>query len=133
MSLKRFWKTARAALVVVLVALSFVAGCGEGEKEEIVVDYSDPAVRGADPEYQALLTEREKVQKAIAVKRAPLVERMAELVKEHGDDEAKLKSIAEWNDLSDKVTKLNEEYEAARKETMALIRRQIMTKKTISK
>ncbi len=133
MILKRFWETARTASVVVLGVLLFVAGCGEGEKEEVTIDYSDPAVRGADPEYQALLEKRNEVQKAIAVKRAPLVARMAEIAKENGNDEAKLKTLAEWNDLRDKVMKLNEEYEAARKETMALIRRQIMTKKTISK
>lgn len=133
MILKRFWETARTASVVVLGVLLFVAGCGEGEKEEVVVDYSDPAVRGADPEYQALLEKRNEAQKAIAVKRAPLVARMAEIAKENGNDEEKLKTLAEWNDLRDKVMKLNEEYEAARKETMALIRRQIMTKKTVSK
>ena len=47
--------------------------------------------------------------------------------------EEKLNAIDEWNDLKEQVTKLNGEYEAERQKTMALIRKQIMTKKTISK
>ena len=119
----------RARLVpFVLCAMGLVvlfpAGCRKEEKKpEIPV--SSPASYMKDPAFMRELEAKRKELGAIAAERAPLAERMEQLIKEHGQDLAALQKIPEWNDLHKKVVELNAKYESVRAKQLTVLRERI--------
>lgn len=98
--------------------LLFFAGCRKEEKASIPA--SAPASYMKDPVFRKQLEEKRKELSAIVKERAPLMDRMQELVKAHGEDLAALQKIDEWNELHKKVVELNAKYEATRKRQLKI-------------
>ena len=112
----------------------FLPGCGR--EEPVAEEPPPPHVPASymnDPEFRKGLSDRNAAQRAIVSERMPLVRRMEELVREHGEDTNKLQKISEWNELYRKVTELNAKYEAGRKDLLKYARERITPKHPISK
>ena len=122
---------ARARLVPFVLcatglAVLFLAGCRKEEaKKAPEVPASSPASYMNDPVFRKQLEEKRNRLSAIVAERGPLVKRMEELIKEHGQDLAALQKIPEWNDLHRKVTALNAQYEAVRARQLKIVRERI--------
>ena len=112
---------ALAATGIVLLSL---AGCRKEEKAP-EVPASSPKSYLKDPAFMGQLAEKRKELSAIVAERAPLVERMEQLIKEHGQDLAALQKIPEWNDLHKKVVELNAKYEEVRARQLKVLRERI--------
>ena len=106
-----------------LVAL-FLAGCRKEEKAP-EIPASSPASYMNDPVFRKQLADKRKELQAIVNERKPLVKRMEELIKEHGQDLAALQKIPEWNDLYKKVTALNKKYEEVRARQLKVVRERL--------
>lgn len=78
-----------------------------------------------DKEFRRAVAEKAAELRAIVKERAPLAERMKELVKEYREDLAALQKVSEWNDLHKRVVQLNEKYEEVRKRQLALVGKRI--------
>ena len=100
-----------------MIAL-FLAGCRKEEKA--VIPANSPASYMNDPVFRKQLEEKRKELSAIVKERAPLMDRMQELVKAHGEDLAALQKIPEWNELHKKVVELNAKYEEVRKRQLKI-------------
>lgn len=115
--------------------LTFVfAGCGKAPEES---PSSEPASNSPssymkDPAFMQKLESRRAVQKAIVAERQPLLDRMAALVRAHG--EGKAAELPEWQALKQRVDGLNARYEKTRLEQLALLReRMAPSKEHVSK
>ena len=105
--------------------LSFVLpGCRKEEKAP-EVPASSPASYMNDPEFRKQLSDKRKELQAIVNERNPLVARMEELVRAHGQDLAALQKIDEWNELHRKVTALNKKYEEVRSRQLKIVKDRI--------
>lgn len=111
----------------------FFAGCRKDEKAPEVLA-SSPEVYMRDTNFLNQISEKRGELSAIVRERAPLVARMQELVKEHGENLAALQKLDEWNDLHKKVVELNAKFEAVRKRQLKIAGKRIAPpKKEISK
>ena len=100
-----------------------LSGCGRDEQAAetpVALPTNSPAVYMKDPVFRQQLEEKRKELLAIVNERAPLMDRMQALVREHGKDLAALQKISEWNDLHKKVTELNAKYEAVRQRQLVI-------------
>ena len=120
------------ALCAMGLGLLFSAGCRKEEKatkEEkpaaMLLPSNSPAVYMNDPVFRQQVAEKRKELQAIVNERAPLVARMEELVREHGEDLAALQKIDEWNDLHKKVVTLNAKYEEVRTRQLKIVKDRI--------
>ena len=104
--------------------LIVLSGCRKEEKKP-EIPASSPASYMNDPVFRKQLEEKRKELQAIVKERAPLADRMQELVKEHGEDLAALQKIPEWNDLHKKVTALNAKYEEVRTRQLKIVKDRI--------
>ena len=102
----------------------FLAGCRKEEKAP-EIPASSPASYMNDPVFRKQLADKRKELQAIVNERKPLVKRMEELIKEHGQDLAALQKIPEWNDLHRKVVELNAKYEETRARQLKVMRERI--------
>ena len=102
----------------------FLAGCRKEEKAP-EIPASSPASYMNDPVFRKQLDDKRKELQAIVNERNPLVKRMEELIKEHGQDLASLQKIPEWNDLHKKVVALNAKYEETRARQLKVVRERI--------
>ena len=105
-----------------------LSGCGRDEKaveKPAEPPANSPAVYMKDPVFRQQLEEKRKELVAIRNERAPLEERMKELVRAHGKDLAALQKIPEWNDLYKKVTELNAKYEEVRQRQLVIAAKRI--------
>lgn len=103
------------------------AGCDKkgGAPAKPAVDRSSPESYMHDETFRKKVsTQRHEVQ-ALAARLKPLKDRMQALVAAHGEDPAKLEKIPEWNELHKKVTELNEQLKAARREQLSTVRDRI--------
>lgn len=122
------------ALCAMGLAALFLAGCRKEEKasekstSETNVPSFSPASYMNDPVFRKQLSDKRKELQSIVKERAPLVKRMEELVKEHGQDLAALQKIDEWNELHKKVVALNAKYEEARARQLKVVRERIAPK-----
>ena len=105
-------------------------GCGRDERasEKPSVPANSPAVYMNDPEFRRQLEEKRKELQGIVKERKPLMDRMQELVKEHGENLAALQKIDEWNELHKKVTALNAKYEETRRRQLKVVRDRLAPK-----
>ena len=110
----------------------FLAGCRKEEKAP-EIPASEPASYMNDPAFRKQLADKRNELQAIVNERNPLVKRMEELIKEHGQDLAALQKIPEWNDLHRKVVELNAKYEEVRARQLKVVRERLAPKKDISK
>ena len=78
-----------------------------------------------DPVFRKQVSDKRKELQAIVKERAPLVKRMEELVRAHGQDLAALQKIDEWNELHKKVTALNKKYEEVRTRQLKIVKDRI--------
>ena len=101
-----------------------LAGCRKEEKAP-EIPASSPKSYLKDPAFMGQLEAKRKELSAIVAERAPLVERMEALIKEHGQDLAALQKIPEWNDLHKKVVELNAKYEEVRARQLKIVRERI--------
>ena len=101
-----------------------LAGCRKEEKAP-EIPASSPASYMKDPEFMKQVSDKRKELQAIVNERNPLVKRMEELIKEHGQDLAALQKIDEWNELYKKVTALNKKYEEVRTRQLKVVREKI--------
>ena len=97
----------------------FFAGCRKDEKAP-EIPASSPEVYMKDTNFLNQISEKRGELAAIVRERAPLVKRMEELVKEHGEDLAALQKIEEWNDLHKKVVALNAKFQEVRKRQLKI-------------
>lgn len=102
----------------------FVAGCGRAEKPAEPPRES-PASYMNDKAFRKEVADAHKEAQAIAAERQPLVDRMQQLVRQHGEDPGKLQNVPEWVELHRKVTELNAKYEAIRKRQLSTVRDRI--------
>ena len=113
-----------------IVVLS-LAGCRKEEKAPeksssvTNVPSFSPESYMNDPVFRKQLSDKRKELQTIVKERAPLVARMEELVKAHGQDLAALQKIPEWNDLHKKVVELNAKYEEVRARQLKIVRERI--------
>ena len=115
------------------LTLLFLAGCRKEEKAP-EIPASSPEVYMQDTNFLNQISEKRGELSAIVRERAPLVKRMEELVKEHGENLAALQKIDEWNDLHKRVVELNAKFEAVRKQQLKIAGKRIAPpKKEISK
>ena len=112
--------------------LLFFAGCRKDEKANkdekptaTLLPSNSPAVYMNDPEFRKQVADKRKELQALVKERAPLVARMEELVREHGQDLAALQKIPEWNDLHKKVVALNAKYEEVRARQLRIVKDRI--------
>ena len=104
----------------------FLAGCRkEEERKAPEIPASSPESYMNDPVFRKQLSDKRKELQAIVNERNPLVKRMEELIKEHGQDLASLQKIPEWNDLHKKVVELNAKYEEVRTRQLRIVRERI--------
>ena len=121
------------ALCVMGVLSLVLPGCRKEEKKP-EIPASSPASYMNDPVFRKQVSDKRKELQAIVKERAPLVERMEELVRAHGQDLAALQKIPEWNELYKKVTALNKKYEETRARQLKVVRERLTPeKKGISK
>ena len=126
----RFEKYVSFALCATGVVLCCLSGC----RKEAEVPSSAPESYMKDTNFLHQVSDKRKELQAIANERLPLVRRMEELIKEHGEDLAKLQKIDEWNGLHQKVVELNAKYQEVRKRQLKLVGERIAPpKKGISK
>ena len=78
-----------------------------------------------DPVFRKQVSDKRKELQTIVKERAPLVKRMEELVRAHGQDLAALQKIDEWNELHKKVTALNAKYEEVRTRQLKIVKDRI--------
>ena len=102
----------------------FLAGCRKEEKKP-ETPASSPASYMNDPKFREQLEVKRKDLQAIIRERAPLVQRMEELVRAHGKELSVLRKIPEWNELHAKVVALNAKYEETRKRQLRVVRDRI--------
>ena len=103
-----------------------LAGCRkEEEKKAPEIPASSPASYMKDTNFLNQVAAKRKRLQAIVNERNPLVQRMEELIKEHGQDLASLQKIPEWNDLHKRVTALNAQYEEVRARQLRIVRERI--------
>lgn len=104
-------------------AVSFaLTGCKrDAEPEGPPPPANSPAVYMRDPEFRKALREKREELQAIVSERKPLMDRMQELVREHGENLAGLQKIDEWKELHGKVTALNERYETTRRKQLKYV------------
>ena len=112
------------ALCATGLVLLCLAGCRKEEKAP-EVPASSPVSYMNDPVFRKQIADKRKELQAIVNERNPLVKRMEELIKEHGQDLAALQKIPEWNDLHKKVVELNAKYEAVRARQLKVVRERI--------
>ena len=98
----------------------FLAGCRKEEKKP-EIPASSPAVYMKDTNFMNQVSAKRKELSAIVKERAPLVKRMEELVREHGEDLAALQKLGEWNDLHKKVVALNAKFEEVRARQLKIV------------
>ena len=110
----------------------FFAGCRKDEKAP-EIPASSPEVYMKDTNFLSQVSAKRSELSAIVRERAPLVKRMEELVREHGEDLAALQKIAEWNDLHKKVVELNAKFQEVRKRQLKIVGERIAPAKEISK
>lgn len=120
------------ALCAMGLGLLFSSGCRKGEKTvkkeqstEVLLPSNAPAAYMNDPVFRQQVAEKRKELQAIVNERAPLVARMEELVREHGEDLAALQKIDEWTDLHRKVVALNAKYEEVRARQLKIVKDRI--------
>ena len=106
------------------VLLFVLPGCRKEEKKAEIPS-SSPVSYMNDPVFRKQVSEKRKELQAIVKERAPLVKRMEELVKTHGQDLAALQKIPEWNDLHKQVTALNAKYEEVRARQLKIVKDRI--------
>ena len=113
--------------------LLFLAGCRKEEKAP-EIPASSPESYMRDTNFLNQVSAKRKELQAIVAERKPLVKRMEELIRAHGEDLAALQKIDEWNDLHKKVTALNAKYEEVRARQLKIVGSRIApAKKGISK
>ena len=98
----------------------FFAGCRKEEKPVAKTPSHSPEVYMKDTNFLSQVGEKRKELQAIVNERAPLVKRMEELVKEHGENLAALQKIEEWNDLHKRVVALNAKFQEVRKRQLKI-------------
>ena len=89
------------------------------------VPASSPASYMNDPVFRKQVSDKRRELQAIVNERNPLVKRMEELIKAHGQELAALQKIPEWNDLHKKVVELNAKYEEVRSRQLKIVRERI--------
>lgn len=99
-------------------------GCRKEEKKP-EIPASSPASYMNDPVFRKQVSDKRKELQTIVKERAPLVKRMEELVRAHGQDLAALQKIDEWNELHKKVTALNAKYEEVRTRQLKIVKDRI--------
>ena len=99
-------------------------GCRKEEKKP-EIPASSPASYMNDPDFRKQVSDKRKELQAIVNERNPLVARMEELVRAHGQDLAALQKIDEWNELHRKVTALNKKYEEVRSRQLKIVKDRI--------
>jgi hypothetical protein len=108
---------------VALVAALFIAGCGgdeEGAKgEAAAVLPSAPESYMNDTEFRVKVASQGKLKKSLQAEGIKCRDRMQELVKEHGGDQAKLEKLPEWNELKKRIAEIEAEYAKIHKEQRA--------------
>lgn len=117
---RRFENYVPFALCATGVVLCCLAGCRKAEKKP-EIPASSPAVYMKDTNFMNQVSAKRKELQAIVKERAPLVARMEELVKAHGEDLAALQKIDEWNDLHKRVVALNAKYEEVRARQLKVV------------
>lgn len=107
-------------------------GCGKSEPEaEATPPAHSPESYMFDKAFRRAVDEKAAELRAIVKERAPLVDRMKELVKEYREDLAALQKVSEWNDLHKRIVQLNEKYEAVRKRQLAIVQDRITPPKNV--
>ena len=115
------------------LVMLFLAGCRKEEKAP-EIPASSPESYMRDTNFLNQVSAKRKELQAIVAERKPLVKRMEELIRAHGEDLAALQKIDEWNDLHKKVTALNAKYEEVRARQLKIVGSRIApVKKGISK
>lgn len=120
-------KTAKSmTAAVALVAALFIAGCGgdeEAAKSEAsgsaAVLPSAPESYMNDTEFRVKVASQGKLKKSLQAEGIKCRDRMQELVKEHGGDQAKLEKLPEWNELKKRIAEIEAEYAKIHKEQRA--------------
>ena len=104
-----------------------LSGCGgdEGKSSEAAAPEQKAVVYLDDATFHRELQAKRKELQAVVNERAPLVARMEELVRAHGQDLAALQKVDEWTALHKKVTELNAKYEEVRKRQLVLAARKM--------
>lgn len=121
------------ALVALGVLSCLLSGCRK-ESEQSALPSNSPTVYMKDKSFRQAVADKRKELQAIAAERAPLADRMQELVREHGEDLAALQKIPEWTNLYERVTALNAKYKAVQKRQLQMVRERLgAPKKDISK
>lgn len=114
------------ALALCATGLTTLIFCGCGKSEpEVATPSHAPESYMYDKEFRRAVAEKAAELRAIVKERAPLAERMKELVKEYREDLAALQKVSEWNDLHKRVVQLNEKYEEVRKRQLVLVGKRI--------
>lgn len=75
---------------------------------------NSPEVYMKDKAFRAAVEGKAKELRAIQREREPLLTRMKELFKQHGEDLSKLQQVEEWQALHKKIVDLNAKYEQVR-------------------
>ena len=116
-------KTAKSVTAAVaLVAAFFIAGCGgdeEAAKSEAAVLPSAPESYMNDTEFRVKVASQGKLKKSLQAEGLKCRDRMQELVKEHGGDQAKLEKLPEWNELKKRIAEIEAKYAKIHKEQRA--------------
>lgn len=114
------------AFCAIWLVTLFFCGCERQPEPPAAADAAPPAHAPAsymhDPAFRRAVEEKAAELRAIVKERAPLVERMKALVKEHREDLVALRKISEWNDLHRRIVQLNAKYENVRKRQLAVAR-----------
>lgn len=119
----------------------FVSGCRE-EKKPAQPVADPPSVYMKDPVFRNALDKQRAKLKELLAKRAPVVEKMQQMVQaareklKTTDDkkvEEELKKSPEWVKLHAEAIEMNNLIEALRKETTKIVGKRIAPKKPVSK
>ena len=113
------------ALCAIGILSLLPAGCRKGEEKQPELPSHSPAVYMKDTNFLNQVAAKKKELQAILKERKPLADRMQQLVKEHGEDLAKLQKIDEWNELHKKIVALNAKYEEVRARQLKIVRERI--------
>lgn len=122
--------SARKKFVLVMLAVTSLltvalTGCGKKEESKPTLPSSSPEVYMRDPVFRKALSDKRLELQKIVRERAPLVERMEELVRANGEDLSKLQKLPEWNNLHKRVVELNAKYEAVRQRQLKILSNRI--------
>ena len=113
------------ALCAAGLALFLLSGCEKKAPPPAEPPRHAPESYMNDPEFRKTIADDRKEMQRIMAKRKPLVDRMQELVNEHGEDEGKLQNVPEWVRLKREVRELNAQYEAAHRRQLSTVQERL--------